>query len=96
MRCVRSGADANHERGVHRNAVPADRLQDRHSRTTIGEFDDVPHIKTELIAQRRATLFVLCTAMALAPLFPLVPGFGALLLLQLVNGAAVSFAWSGA
>jgi MFS family permease len=34
--------------------------------------------------------------MALAPLFPLVPGFWALLLLQLVNGAAVSFAWSGA
>src|SRR5882724_3859978 len=29
-------------------------------------------------------------------LFPLVPGFWPLLLLQLVNGAAVSFAWSGA
>ncbi len=34
--------------------------------------------------------------MALAPLFPLVPWFWALLLLQLINGAAVSFAWSGA
>jgi len=34
--------------------------------------------------------------MALAPLFPLVPGFWTLLLLQLVSGAAVSFAWSGA
>ena len=34
--------------------------------------------------------------MALAPLFPLAPGFWALLLLQLVSGAAVSFAWSGA
>jgi hypothetical protein len=34
--------------------------------------------------------------MGLAPLFPLVPGFGALLLWQLVNGSTVSFAWSGA
>src|SRR5437763_6915599 len=34
--------------------------------------------------------------MALAPLFTLVPGFWALFLLQLVSGAAVSFAWSGA
>jgi MFS family permease len=33
--------------------------------------------------------------MALAPLFPLASGFWALLFLQLVNGAAVSFAWSG-
>jgi MFS family permease len=32
----------------------------------------------------------------LAPLFPLAAGFWPLLLLQLVNGAAVSFAWSGA
>jgi len=31
----------------------------------------------------------------LAPLFPLVPWFWSLLL-QLINGAAVSFAWSGA
>ena len=45
---------------------------------------------------RRVTLFFVWTGMALAPLFPLVPGFWALLLLQLVNGAAVSFAWSGA
>jgi len=44
---------------------------------------------------RRVTLFFVWTGMALAPLFPLVPGFWALLLLQLVNGAAVSFAWSG-
>ena len=34
--------------------------------------------------------------MVLAPLFPLVPWFWSLLVLQLVNGAAVSFAWSGA
>jgi MFS family permease len=34
--------------------------------------------------------------MVLAPLFPLVPRFWSLLALQLVNGAAVSFAWSGA
>src|SRR5262249_19025422 len=45
---------------------------------------------------RRVTLFFVWTGMVLAPLFPLVPGFWALLLLQLVNGAAVSFAWSGA
>jgi MFS family permease len=45
---------------------------------------------------RRVTLFFVWTGMALAPLFPLMPGFWALLLLQLVNGAAVSFAWSGA
>ena len=45
---------------------------------------------------RRVTLFFVWTGMALAPLFPLVPGFWAILLLQLVSGAAVSFAWSGA
>jgi predicted MFS family arabinose efflux permease len=45
---------------------------------------------------RRVTLFFVWAAMALAPLFPLVPGFWVLLLLQLVSGAAVSFAWSGA
>ena len=45
---------------------------------------------------RKVTLFFVWTGMALAPLFPLVPGFWTLLLLQLVSGAAVSFAWSGA
>jgi MFS family permease len=45
---------------------------------------------------RRVTLFFVWTGMVLAPLFPLVPGFWTLLLLQLVSGAAVSFAWSGA
>jgi MFS family permease len=45
---------------------------------------------------RRVTLFFVWTGMALSPLFPLVHGFWPLLLLQLVNGAAVSFAWSGA
>ncbi|MBV8130970.1 MAG: MFS transporter [Alphaproteobacteria bacterium] len=45
---------------------------------------------------RRVTLFFVWTGMALAPLFPLVPGFWPLLLLQLISGAAVSFAWSGA
>jgi MFS family permease len=45
---------------------------------------------------RRVTLFFVWAGMALAPLFPLVPGFWTLLLLQLVSGAAVSFAWSGA
>ena len=45
---------------------------------------------------RAVTLVFVWTGMLLAPLFPLVPGFWALLLLQLVNGAAVGFAWSGA
>ena len=45
---------------------------------------------------RKVTLFFVWMGMALAPLFPLVPWFWGLLLLQLINGAAVSFAWSGA
>jgi MFS family permease len=45
---------------------------------------------------RKVTLFFVWTGMVLAPLFPLVPWFWTLLLLQLLNGAAVSFAWSGA
>ena len=45
---------------------------------------------------RAVTLAFVWTGMLLAPLFPLAPGFWSLLLLQLVNGAAVSFAWSGA
>ena len=44
---------------------------------------------------RKVTLFFVCVSMVLAPLFPLVPWFWSLLVLQLVNGAAVSFAWSG-
>ena len=45
---------------------------------------------------RRVTLFFVLTGMVLAPLFPMMPGFWTLLLLQLISGAAVSFAWSGA
>jgi MFS family permease len=45
---------------------------------------------------RRVTLFFVWTAIALAPVFPLVPWFWALLALQIVNGGALSFAWSGA
>jgi MFS family permease len=45
---------------------------------------------------RAVTLVFVWTGMLLAPLFPLMPNFWWLLLLQLVNGAAVSFAWSGA
>ena len=45
---------------------------------------------------RAVTLVFVWAGMMLAPLFPLAPGFWALLLLQLVSGAAVSFAWSGA
>jgi MFS family permease len=44
---------------------------------------------------RRVALFFVWTAMALAPIFPLVPWFWPLLLLQIVNGAALNFAWSG-
>jgi MFS family permease len=45
---------------------------------------------------RAVTLVFVWTGMMLAPLFPLATGFWALLFLQLVSGAAVSFAWSGA
>ena len=45
---------------------------------------------------RKVTLFFVWTSIVLAPLFPLVPWFWSLLVLQLVNGAVVSFAWSGA
>ena len=45
---------------------------------------------------RKVSLFFVWVSMVLAPLFPLVPWFWSLLVLQLVNGAAVSFAWSGA
>ena len=33
--------------------------------------------------------------LALAPVFPLLPWFWPLLLLQIVNGGALQFAWSG-
>jgi MFS family permease len=45
---------------------------------------------------RRVTLFFVWLAIVLAPVFPLVPWFWPLLLLQIVNGGALSFAWSGA
>ncbi len=45
---------------------------------------------------RRVTLFFVWSAIALAPVFPLVPWFWPLLVLQIVNGGALSFAWSGA
>jgi len=44
---------------------------------------------------RRVTLFFVWTAIALAPVFPLLPWFWPLLALQIVNGGALSFAWSG-
>src|SRR6266851_4278956 len=47
------------------------------------------------LGTRRVTLFFVWTAMAMAPIFPLVPWFWPLLLLQVVNGGALSFAWSG-
>ena len=47
------------------------------------------------LGTRRVTLFFVWTAMALAPIFPLVPWFWALLLVQVLFGAALSFAWSG-
>jgi MFS family permease len=45
---------------------------------------------------RRVTLFFVWSAICLAPVFPLLPWFWPLLLLQVVNGGALSFAWSGA
>src|SRR6266403_5767138 len=47
------------------------------------------------LGTRRVTLFFVWMAMAMAPLFPLVPWFWALLLVQVLNGAALQFAWSG-
>jgi len=47
------------------------------------------------LGTRRVTLFFVWMAMAIAPLFPLVPWFWALLLMQVLNGAALQFAWSG-
>src|SRR5712692_3194560 len=44
---------------------------------------------------RRVSLFFVWTAMLLAPVFPLVTWFWPLLLLQIVNGGALSFGWSG-
>src|SRR6516164_9117053 len=44
---------------------------------------------------RRVTLFFVWTAMALAPVFPLLSWFWPLLVLQIVNGGALQFAWSG-
>src|SRR5215467_12108843 len=44
---------------------------------------------------RRVSLFFVWTAIALAPVFPLLPWFWPLLLLQIVNGGALQFAWSG-
>src|SRR3954453_21283652 len=44
---------------------------------------------------RRVTMVFVWTGICLAPVFPLVPWFWPLLLLQIVNGGALSFAWSG-
>jgi len=44
---------------------------------------------------RRVTLFFVWTAIVLAPVYPLVPSFWPLMLLQVVNGGALSFGWSG-
>jgi len=55
------------------------------------------HIGTlmDRFGTRRVTLFFVWTAMALAPVFPLIPWFWPLLALQIINGGALSFAWSG-
>ena len=47
------------------------------------------------LGTRRVALFFVWTAMALVPVFPLLPWFWPLLLLQVVNGGALQFAWSG-
>ena len=44
---------------------------------------------------RRVSLFFVWTAIVLAPVFPLLTAFWPLLLLQIVNGGALSFGWSG-
>src|ERR1700738_954262 len=47
------------------------------------------------LGTRPVALFFVWTAMALAPVFPLLPWFWPLLLLQVVNGGALQVAWSG-
>src|SRR5215471_2393842 len=47
------------------------------------------------LGTRRVALLFVWTAMALAPVFPLLPWFWPLLLLQVINGGALQFAWSG-
>jgi MFS family permease len=47
------------------------------------------------LGTRRVTLFFIWMAMASAPLFPLVPWFWPMLVLQTLNGGALQFAWSG-
>jgi MFS family permease len=44
---------------------------------------------------RRVTLFFVWVAIVMAPVFPLVPWFWGLVLLQIVHGGALSFGWSG-
>src|SRR5260370_17268231 len=44
---------------------------------------------------RRVTLFFVWVAMASAPLFPLIPWFWSVLVLQSLNGGGLQFAWSG-
>jgi MFS family permease len=67
------------------------------ARSTLAMFLSI-HIGVlmDRFGTRKVTLFFVWSSMAMAPLFPLMPWFSTLLLLQLVNGAAVSFAWSGA
>jgi MFS family permease len=67
------------------------------ARSIVGMFLSI-HIGVlmDRFGTRKVTLFFVWTSMVMAPLFPLVPWFWGLLLLQLVNGAAVSFSWSGA
>lgn len=45
---------------------------------------------------RRVTMVFAAVAIFCAPLFPLLPWFPALLLLQVINGGVVSFGWAGA
>src|SRR6516165_4979948 len=67
------------------------------ARSIVGLFLSIQiGVLMDRFGTRRVTLFFVWTAMALAPLFPLAAGFWTLLLVQLINGAAVSFAWSGA
>src|SRR5215831_18553220 len=44
---------------------------------------------------RRVSLFFVWAAIVLSPVFPLLPWFWPLLLLQMIHGAALSFGWSG-
>src|SRR5579862_9748232 len=79
---------ARHERGRSRGAGGGRNLLALFLSIHVGVLMD-------RFGRRRVTLFFVWTAIALSPLFPLVPSFWPLMLLPILNGGALSFGWSG-